>query len=204
MSEPFLLPLDSRTEQLRSIVEPVVEDEGFELVWLVLIPGAQRSILRLFVDTHTPDSHIDLTALEKLNRLVGDVLDVEDQHRGLFRGQYNLEVSSPGVDRPLAKRSHFDAVVGQKVKIRSRTKISGGGRGLTSTLTGVSDAGIELLRGDGSDDKVQVAWSELDDAHVVFVFETQTSPRPKRAKKKATKKRGNPKKHDSGAAGALD
>lgn len=204
VSEPFLLSLDARTEQLRSIVEPVVEDEGFELVWLALIPGAQRSILRLFIDTHAADTHIDLTALEKLNRLLGDVLDVEDQHRGLFRGQYNLEVSSPGLDRPLAKRSHFDAAVGQKVKIRSRSKIGGGGRGLTSTLTGVSDEGIELLRAEGSEETVQVAWSNLDDAHVVFVFETQTTPRPKRAKKKASNKRGTPTKHDAGAAGSLD
>jgi ribosome maturation factor RimP len=204
VTEPFLLSLDSRTEQLRSIIEPVIEDEGYELVWLVLIPGAQRVVLRIFVDTHAADTHIDLTALEKLNRLLGSVLDVEDQHQGLFRGQYNLEVSSPGLDRPLAKRAHFESAIGQKVKIRSRTKIGDGGRGLTSKLTAVSDEGIELLRGDGAVDTVMVSWADLDDAHVVFEFESQTSPRPKRAKNKASKKRGNPKKQDAGSAGTLD
>ena len=204
MTEPFLLSLDSRTEQLRSIIEPVIEDEGYELVWLVLVPGAKRAVLRIFVDTHDAETHIDLTVLEKLNRLLGGVLDVEDQHQGLFRGEYNLEVSSPGLDRPLAKRRHFESAVGQKVKVRSRTKIGDGGRGLTSKMTGVSDDGIELLRGDGATDTVMISWADLDDAHVVFEFEPQTSPLPKRAKNKASKKRGNPKKQGAGSTGALD
>lgn len=188
--EPFVLSLEPRVEHLRSIVEPVVVDEGFELVWLAWVSGAQRSVIRLFLDTVDPATHIELGDLERLNRLIGDVLDVEDQHSGLFRGQYVLEVSSPGVDRPLAKRSHFVQARGQRVKVRARVRIGQGGRGHTGHLFDADDTGILLSRDDVPEEHVRVAWGDLDDAHVVFEFASPAAPRPRREKKGGRKASG--------------
>lgn len=181
--EPFVVPLDPRAETLRSIVEPVIADEGFELVSLVVVQAARRSIVRIFVDTKDPETRIGLADLERLNHLVGDVLDVEDQHRGLFRGQYNLEISSPGLDRPLSKKSHFERAVGERVKVRTRGRIAGGARGHTGKLLSTSDDGIRLAKDDREDDTVLVSWDDLEDANVVYTFETHPAPRPKRQKK---------------------
>lgn len=184
--EPFVVPLDPKAEEIRSIVEPVIADEGFELVSLVLVLGARRTTLRVFVDTLDPETHISLSDLEGLSYLLGDVLDVEDQHRGLFRGQYNLEVSSPGLDRPLAKRSHFERAVGSRVRVRARGKLAGGGRGHTGTLLSTSAEGIRLSKdGKKESDAVFIPWDELEDAHVVYAFEVAKRPKPKRQKKKA-------------------
>lgn len=187
--ESFLIPLDPRAETLREIVEPVVVDEGFELVSLVIVPGSQRSIVRVFVDTWEAETHIGLGDLERLNHLIGDVLDVEDSHRGLFRGQYNLEVSSPGVDRPLTKRRHFEQAVGKRVKLRTRVKLPSGGKVVAGQLVAAGDAGVEVAP-DGQG-LIPVPWGELEDAHVVFVFEAHTAPKPKRSKKKAPAKKAD-------------
>jgi ribosome maturation factor RimP len=180
--EPFVVTLDPKEELVRSIVEPVICAEGCLLVHLQLVQGARRAILRLHVARAEGDGHIPLDSLEKLNHMLGDLLDVEDEHRGLFRGQYNLEVSSPGLDRPLSKRSHFEQSRGKRVKVKTRTKVSNA-RSFTGTLTAVDDAGIRV-----GDDKsaTAIGWRDLAEAHVVFEFDHKSAPKPKRSKKKGS------------------
>lgn len=180
--EPFIVTLDPKEELVRSVIEPAIAAEGCQLVYLQLVQGARRSILRLYIDRAEGDGHIPLAVLEKLNHSLGDLLDVEDEHRGIFRGQYNLEVSSPGLDRPLAKRSHFEAQRGKRVKVKTRTKI-GNTRSFTGTLVEVNDDGIRV----GDDDaSTRLGWRDLSEAHVVFQFEEKSAPKPKRSKKKGS------------------
>ena len=180
--EPFVVTLDPKEELVRSIVEPAIVAEGCQLVSLQLVQGARRSTLRLYIDRAEGDGQIQIDALEKLNRLLGDLLDVEDEHRGIFRGQYNLEASSPGLDRPLAKWSHFEAHKGQRVKVKTRVKV-GNARSFTGQLLAVADDGIRV----GEDAAgTLLGWRDLDEAHVIFQFADKGAPKPKRSKKKGS------------------
>ena len=174
--EAFVPPMDGLAEELRAIIEPAIDGQSCELVALQLTRGKTSTTLRLFIDTHV-EEHINLSQLEHINRLLGDLLDVEDGHRGLFKGTYHLEVSSPGVDRPLRKRSHFEGAIGERVKVKTRVKVAGG-RSLTGSLKSADDEGIGVELDDGSTQ--QVGWLELDSANTVFVF-------PKKGAKKGGK-----------------
>lgn len=183
--EPFLVPLDPTEEVVRSVVEPAIEDDGCELVYLQVIKGQRKSTLRLFIDTPGEES-ISLAVLEGLNRTLGDLLDVEDEHRGIFRGRYDLEVSSPGLDRPLAKRAHFVAAIGKKVKLKTRTKV-GGARQHAGVLTHVEDDGVRV--GDPQHDGALIEWRDIGDAHVVYEFEAPKKSRKKDKREKRSKRK---------------
>jgi ribosome maturation factor RimP len=167
--EPFLQPLFGLEEDLRSIIEPVVAREQLELVQLQLVRGQHRDLLRLAVDRPgagvTPGRGVSMAELESINRLLGDLLDVEDNARKLFKERWELEVGSPGVDRPLTKKSHFKDVVGQKVKARLRLQK----KSLLGRLEAVDEDGVTV-------DGAHVAFGELDHAHVVFEFEKKDKP----------------------------
>jgi ribosome maturation factor RimP len=167
--ESFLQPLFGLEEDLRSIIEPVISREGLELVQLQLVRGQHRDLLRLAVDRPgagvTPGKGVSMAELESINRLLGDLLDVEDNARKLFKERWELEVGSPGVDRPLTKKSHFKDVVGQKVKARLRLQK----KSLLGRLDAVDDDAVIV-------DGARVPYGELDHAHVVFEFEQKAKP----------------------------
>ena len=168
-TEPFLTPHVGAEETLRAVVEPIVVAEGLELVVLQLVRGQQRDLLRLSVDRPgagvTPGKGVSMAELEHLNRLLGDLLDVEDAERKLFKEHWELEVGSPGVDRPLTKRSHFKAVVGSKVKARLRLEK----KSVLGRLESVDDDSVVI-------DGARVAFADLDHAHVVFEFAPPQKP----------------------------
>ncbi|WP_207774479.1 ribosome maturation factor RimP [Abyssibacter profundi] len=103
---------------LTALIEPVVESLGYELVWLQLAGGDGEQILRLYID-HADG--IGLGDCERVSREVSALMDVEDP----ISGHYTLEVSSPGLDRPLVKPQHFDAFVGWEIKLRLVDSIEG-------------------------------------------------------------------------------
>ena len=105
-------------DELLAMLEPTVEGLGYELVDLEVKVGGRNGLVRVFIDQ--PDG-IGLDDCEAVSRQVSAVLDVEDP----IPGQYTLEVSSPGLDRPLTKREHFERFAGAEVRIRLRTPIEG-------------------------------------------------------------------------------
>jgi ribosome maturation factor RimP len=102
--------LTSRTE-LEAIIEPVVEGLGYELVGVEYIPQGRHSILRVYIDK--PDG-INIDDCSAVSRQISGVMDVEDP----IHGEYNLEVSSPGLDRPLFKLSHYEQFIGERCSVR--------------------------------------------------------------------------------------
>jgi ribosome maturation factor RimP len=196
-TEPFLTPHVGAEETLRAVVEPIVVAEGLELVVLQLVRGQQRDLVRLSVDRPgagvTPGKGVSMAELEHLNRLLGDLLDVEDAERKLFKEHWELEVGSPGVDRPLTKRSHFNDVVGSKVKARLRLEK----KSLLGRLESVDADGVVI-------DGARVAFADLDHAHVVFEFAPPQKPgkaskpgkgsKPGQAKGEKSPKAGTPAK----------
>ena len=104
--------------QLIALLEPPVEALGYELTDLEFSVGGGRRVLRLFIDR--PEG-IRVEDCEAVSRQLSGLLDVEDP----IQGDYDLEVSSPGMDRKLVKPAHFDRFAGQPVKGRFRAKIAG-------------------------------------------------------------------------------
>lgn len=106
---------------LTRAIEPVVEDMGFELLLLEWLGSGKRRVLRLFLDH--PDG-VSVADCSKMSRIVGNTLDAceaaadtDPALLALLGRAYTLEVSSPGVDRPLTKRRHFADHVGGRVKL---------------------------------------------------------------------------------------
>lgn len=100
-------------DKLNSLIEPAVEAAGFELIGVEFVRAGKHSTLRVYIDH--PDG-ITVDDCADVSHQVSAVMDVEDP----ISTEYNLEVSSPGMDRPLFKAAHYQAVVGQVVSIRLR------------------------------------------------------------------------------------
>ena len=137
-------------QRLISIVEPVCQAAGYELVELrfVLEQGGWtlRVAVDLPLDEHTnpsevPSDRVDLEDCENLSREISAVLDVEDPIPQAF----NLEVSSPGIDRPLRTASHYNYFAGSEAKIQLATPFAVAPAGATATVERRNFKGI--LRG---------------------------------------------------------
>ena len=100
-------------EKLNNLLEPAVEALGFELLGVEFMRAGKHSTLRIYIDH--PDG-ISVDDCADVSHQVSAVLDVEDP----INTEYNLEVSSPGMDRPLFKAAHYEAVLGEIVAIRLR------------------------------------------------------------------------------------
>jgi len=106
------------SDELQRVLEPAIERLGYELTDLEVRLGGQGGLLRLTIDK--PDG-IDLDDCEKVSHAVSALLDVEDP----VPGKYNLEVSSPGLDRKLTKVEHFQRFEGETLKVTMRFPIEG-------------------------------------------------------------------------------
>tara|TARA_B110000196_G_C20972943_1_gene579640 strand:- start:259 stop:708 length:450 start_codon:yes stop_codon:yes gene_type:complete len=105
-------------DKLIKLVEPLVEQLGFELADLELRTGGRDGILRIFIDKA---DGIGIEDCEEVSRRVSAILDVEDP----VQSDYTLEVSSPGLDRTLTKLAHFQRFMGQDVKVKLRFPLEG-------------------------------------------------------------------------------
>lgn len=123
-------PAGSLEERLLKVVEPVVRSEGLMLVELVWRPEGKGHVLRLFVDRG--DGGVDLDDCAAVSRQVGDILDVED----LIGVRYNLEVSSPGLNRKLKHPREFDLFAGRVARVVAAEE-QGGTRVIEGTLKGL-------------------------------------------------------------------
>ncbi|MGQ9425747.1 ribosome maturation factor RimP [Gilvimarinus sp. F26214L] len=123
---------------LVELVEPVARSLGCELWGLEYhASGRHRGTLRIYIDK--PDG-VNLSDCERVSRQVSSVLDVEDP----IQGEYNLEVSSPGVDRPLFTLEQFAEYAGERVQVRLRTPFEGR-RQFKGLLTGVEDDEVKVV-----------------------------------------------------------
>jgi ribosome maturation factor RimP len=104
--------------RLAEIVQPVIEGMGFELVRVRLMGGEYKT---LQIMVQRPDGGIDVDECAQVSTAVSAVLDVEDP----IAGEYSLEVSSPGIDRPLTRLKDFDDWQGHEAKIETTEMIDG-------------------------------------------------------------------------------
>ncbi|MEH0840837.1 ribosome maturation factor RimP [Micromonospora sp. CPCC 205711] len=115
--------LAARRNRLREVIEPVITQAGYDLEDLSVSRAGRRHVVRVIVDA---DGGINLDAVADVSRAVSAALDAAEEAGGdLVAGEYQLEVSSPGVDRPLTLPRHWRRNVGRLVKVTVR-----GGAGL--------------------------------------------------------------------------
>ncbi len=124
------------SSKLEQIIEPVAEAHGYELVAVEQAGGHKAPVIRVLLDR---EGGIDLDAICQANAWVDESIE----NSGLLRGTYTLEVSSPGIDRPLRKPSDYERFAGETVTVKA--KPSGSKRSAwTGTLLGLKDDVIAL------------------------------------------------------------
>jgi ribosome maturation factor RimP len=121
---------------LIKLLEPVVEQLGFELADVELRLGGQDGLLRLYIDK---DGGIDVEDCQSVSRQVSAILDVEDP----LPGNYTLEVSSPGLDRTLTKPAHFQRFMGEDIRVKLRFPLEGR-RNFRGALKSANEENIEV------------------------------------------------------------
>ena len=148
-------------EKVIAIIEPVLAEHGVELVDFDLCGSGRGQLLRLLVDR---EGGVDLSALSDLSRELSDLLDMEDA----VRGSYTLEVSSPGINRPLTRPDHYVRYVGKRVRLRSRTPIEGQ-RNFVGELAAVTEGGVTLRTAQPSSE-VYVPFGDIERANYEHDF----------------------------------
>ncbi|MBZ0140340.1 MAG: ribosome maturation factor RimP [Pseudorhodoplanes sp.] len=126
--------------RVAAIVEPVLQDLAFRLV-RVRIAGAQGCTVQIMAER--PDGTMSVDDCEAVSRALSPVLDVADP----IEGAYRLEISSPGLDRPLVRRSDFERHAGHLVKIEMNVAV-GGRKRFRGTILGIEGDAARLHRDD--------------------------------------------------------
>jgi ribosome maturation factor RimP len=128
---------DPATSRLHEWIEPVVGAAGYDLEDLVVTPAGRRSVVRVVVDR---DRGVTLDDIAEVSRAVSEVLDRNDD--GMGRSPYVLEVTSPGVDRPLTEHRHWRRNVGRLVTVAAGP--TGSTAEVTGRITAVEDTGVTI------------------------------------------------------------
>jgi ribosome maturation factor RimP len=152
-------------ERLTALLEPVIADLGYELLLLEFSPNKSSAMLRLFIDGA---DGINLDDCAKVSREVAATLDVEDP----IKQSYQLEVSSPGMDRPLVKPEHFQRFRGELVRIETLAPMAGNRRRFRGTLLEATEHDVTVQMPDGA---VTLAFAEIERARLVPNFEKSSS-----------------------------
>jgi ribosome maturation factor RimP len=130
--------------KLDEIIEPTVVGMGYELVGIEYLPRGKHSVLRVYIDS---DDGITVDDCARVSDQISGILDVEDP----IHGHYSLEVSSPGLDRPLFTLEQFTRFSGQIVCIQlaisvdGRRKFTGVLRGVIDNQVYIEEHGLEIL-----------------------------------------------------------
>ncbi|MEU2392143.1 ribosome maturation factor RimP [Streptomyces sp. NPDC007369] len=128
----------TQSDRLRGLLEPLVAAKGLDLEDIELSRAGKRRMLRIIVDS---DEGVELDACAELSREVSDKLDETD---AMGEGEYVLEVSSPGADRPLTEQRHYVRAVGRLVKFQLSAGDEKGAGELVARILGVDDEGLDL------------------------------------------------------------
>ena len=151
-------PMD---EKLAHLMASSIEAMGFQLVRVRLM-GGQRPTLQIMAEK--ADGTMDVDDCADLSHAVSALLDVEDP----IDGEYVLEVSSPGIDRPLTRLGDFDRWQGYEAKLELRDAVDGRKR-YRGVLAGIEDEAVLVDTAEG--ERVSLAFSDLGDAKLVLTDE---------------------------------
>jgi len=143
--------------RINSLAEQVAEAMGMQVVLTEIKGGGSRSIVRVYIDT---PAGVTLVDCERFSKRFSVSLDVEDW----IPWTYVLEVSSPGLDRPLRKEEDFQRFQGKKAKVRTRTPVDGQ-KNFRGTILGIAERKLALELEEGR--RVEISLSEIEKANLV-------------------------------------
>jgi ribosome maturation factor RimP len=138
----FLCDFMAVSDQIEQLVEAPIESLGYELVGVEYIKSGREATLRIYIDS---EHGISIEDCERVSHQVSGILEVEDP----ITTAYNLEISSPGFDRPLFKARDFERFAGSEVKLSMKLPVQGR-RNFTGVLKGFIDGDI-LVEVDGEE-----------------------------------------------------
>ena len=207
--EPRLIVEPGLSARVASIAEPVIEQLGYRLV-RVKVSSAEGCTVQIMAER--PDGTMVVEDCETISRALSPVFDVTDP----VDRAYRLEISSPGIDRPLVRKSDFDRYAGHLVKIETEIPIDGRKR-FRGLLVG-TEGEAARLRQDGKRDnkndekkddaalagtEVLLPIGEISEARLVLTDELvrQALRREKSAKREARTAKREQRRHKSGHAG---
>jgi ribosome maturation factor RimP len=144
-------------KKLAELLNPILEDLGFEMVRVRLSNG-NPSTLQIMADRL--DGQIGVDELAEINTSVGTILDVEDP----IPENYTLEISSPGIDRPLTRKKDFDSFQGFEAKVET-TELIDGRRRFRGVLAGVNNDEVLINLEEGT---IGLKFTWLSDARLVL------------------------------------
>ncbi|MFQ5740106.1 MAG: ribosome maturation factor RimP [Acidobacteriota bacterium] len=147
-------------ERVEKLIEGVLEAEGFELVHVEYVGAGSAPVLRILLDK---PGGITLADCQKMSRHVGTLLDVED----CIGHRYTLEVSSPGIERPLFKEADYARFVGAEIRLTAIEKINER-RNFTGFLRGCADRIVEIQCQDST---YSIPLDKVKKANLVYRFE---------------------------------
>lgn len=148
-------------ERLHELVETMLEAHGYELVDLEVHRG-NRTVVRLFIDRVHSDEKVTISDCTKVSRLLGPAVEVEE----IFTVAYVLEVSSPGVDRPLKKAKDFIRFRGQPARLSTRTEV-GGKTFFQGTIAEANEVSVTM---DVSGEWIEIPYANVTKANLEFDF----------------------------------
>jgi ribosome maturation factor RimP len=144
---------------LEGLIEPIAISQGLELIQVQCIRTPGRWIVRIFVDR--PEGGITLGECASMSREIGHVFEAEDP----IGVPYTLEVSSPGLNRPLTRPEHFARFQGGRVSVTTRTPVLGRRRFAGVLESSSEEAGVTLVLDEG--ERTTLKFSEIAEAHLV-------------------------------------
>jgi len=208
-TEPRLIVEPGLAARVAAIAEPVIEQLGYRLV-RVKISGAEGCTVQIMAER--PDGGMAVEDCETVSRALSPVFDMADP----IERAYRLEISSPGIDRPLVRKSDFDRYSGHLVKIETEIPIDGRKR-FRGQLLGTEGETARLRQDGKRDDKkdetkddkelagaeVLLPIGEISEAKLVLTDELvrQALRRQKSAKREARTAKREQRRHKSGHAG---
>jgi len=149
-------------EELRAVIEPIVDEAGFELVDAQLARGGKPWTLKITIDTPKCDGRVPVDSCAAVSRELGSQLDVADT----IKANYRLEVSSPGLNRPLTREKDFASACGREVQIETRQPISGRRR-FRGVLVRFEE-NVAAIEVDGNE--VEISFADVSKAKAVYEF----------------------------------
>lgn len=159
--------------RILAIAEPIAVERGLEVLDIELGGTASNPIVRVLLDCPDDSRRVSVEDCQAVSQRLGDGLEAYE----VLSSNYMLEVSSPGVNRPLKKVEHFQRVVGSKVKFRTKSE-----SGLPQTRIGrleeVDGTGITVILENGVAERV--AMNEIEKANLEFEFEQKPARKKRR------------------------
>lgn len=161
--------------RVRQLVEPLVTPHGIELVDVEHGPG----LLRIYLDFVDPSTHIDLETITRFSEQISDLLDIP-ANEDVVPGRYTLEVSSPGLERPLKTPQQFQRFVGTPVNIKTKSNVEGDRR-FSGTLSEATDTHVTVA------DRT-LRYEDIEKAKTIFEWGPTPKKTPSTSNTKKTKK----------------